>query len=115
MLTASNKTTKQSREILASAQGGLLVSQEECRSYKVSASQTILTGPCRLVGVVAVSSMEGSAVLVECGADQVLRLKSPAGSSQSAFLPLPLACSADLTITITGSGAEAYVYVADAS
>jgi hypothetical protein len=115
MLTASNKTTKQAQEILASAQGGLLVSQEECRSYRVSASQTIPTGPCRLVGVVLVSSMEASTVLLECSTNQILKLRSPAGWSQSAFLPLPLACPANLEITMTGNGAEAYVYVMDAS
>ena len=32
MLTASNKTTKQAQEVLASGPGGLLVSNEECHS-----------------------------------------------------------------------------------
>lgn len=115
MLTASNKTTKQAQEVLASGPGGLLVSNEECRSYHVTQTATLPTGPCRLIGVILVSGMEASTILVESNTEPVLKLRSLSAWSQSVFLPYPLACPADLGITMTGNGAEAYVYVADAS
>jgi hypothetical protein len=115
MLTASNKTTKQAQEVLTSGPGGLLVSQEECRSYHVTESQTLSTGPCRLIGIVLVSAMEASTILLESDTNMLLKLRSAAGWSQSAFLTFPLACPADLAVTLTGTAAEAYVFVADPS
>lgn len=115
MLTASNKTTKQAQEIVATAPGGLLVSQEECRCYRVTANATLSTGFCRLVGAILVSSAEASMLIIESDTDCVLKLRAPSGWSQSAFLALPLACPADLAVSITGTGAEAYVYVAESS
>ncbi|GEM_PF-2269989 len=114
MLTASNKTTKHAQELLATAPGGLLVSQEECRCYRVTESAVLPTGPCRLVGAVIVPGMEISTVTIDCGTDTALKLISVPGSTQSAFMPLPLACSTDLTVSLQGVEAEAYVFVADA-
>lgn len=115
MLTAANKTTKQAQEVLATATGGLLVSQEECRCYRISSSDTLPIGPCRLVGVILVSASEASTVTLESDTESILKLRSPAGWSQSAFLPLPLACTADLVVTLTGANAEVLVYVAESS
>ena len=115
MLTASNKTTKQAQEVLASGPGGLLVSQEECRSYQLAGTATLPTGPCRLIGIVLVSGTEASTILVESDTNLLLKLRSATGWSQCAFLTFPLACPADLVITMTVNGAEAYVYVADPS
>ncbi len=115
MLTAANKTTKQAQEIVATAPGGLLVSQEECRCYRVPASDTLPTGPCRLVGVILVSSTEASTVTIESNTESILKLRSPAGWSQSAFLPLPAACADDLAVTLTGANSEALLYVAESS
>lgn len=115
MLTAANKATKQAQEIIATARGGLLVSQEECRVYRLTVSGTAATGPCRLVGAVICASMEGGTATFACGTETILRLGAPAGCSNAAMFPMALSCADDLEVTLAGIGAEAYLYVADPS
>lgn len=115
MLTAANKATRQAQEILATAPGGLLVSQEECRVYRLTESDTMATGPCRLVGVVLTSAMEAGILSIEDNTGPILKVRALAGWSHSSMLPIPLACEGNLTVTLTGNGAEAYLFVADPS
>lgn len=109
MITAADRKTKQSKELICVPSGALLCSPEECFSRHVTASEVINTGECRLVGVILNVGSEVATLTIESNAEVVLRTKMTSGS-RPVFPTLPVYCPGHLTVTLTGAGADAVVY-----
>lgn len=112
MLTATNKGTNMSQEIIATSAGELVVTPGDCCAQVVTESGTISTGPCRLVGAVLISGEVTASLTVEC--DSAVKLRARIGPNWCApvMLPLPVYCDGDLAVSLLGTGCEAVVYYA---
>ncbi len=110
MLTAANRTTKKSQEILSTGGGELMVAPAECEAALVEGTTVIPTGPCRLVGVILISGTYESVVSIESDTYMKLKIRAGANLSSSVMLTQPVSCPADLGVSLYGTGAEAIIY-----
>jgi len=113
MLTAANRTTKKSQEILSTDSGELMVAPAECEAQIVEGTMTIPTGPCRLVGATLVSSGTSDSLLsIESDTYMKLMIRAAVNSSSSLILTQPVSCPANLGVNLAGTGAQAIIYYA---
>ena len=112
MLTATNKNSRQSQEILATDNGDLMVMMGHCEALVVSESGFQSTGACMLAGALLIGGSDTSSVTIESNTEMKLKIKvAPTGTSAVMF-PLSVYCPEDLSITLTGTGASVIVYYA---
>lgn len=112
MLTAANRTTKKSQEILSTDSGELMVAQAECEAQIVEGTTVIPTGPCRLVGATLISGTSESLLSIESDTYMKLKIRAAVNSSSSVILTQPVSYPANLGVNLYGTGAEAIIYYA---
>ena len=111
MLTAVNRTTKRSQEVLATSDGELLTFPAESSVQALTATGSI-TGPLYLCGIVISSGSDAAQMTVTSGSDTIFLWRAGAASTCTGFtLPFPVYCANGITCTKdSGTSATFLVY-----
>lgn len=111
MLTAANRTTKRSQEVVATSGGELLTSPASAVVETFTDSGSINV-PLHLIGMIIISGPESAQMTITSDSDTVYGWKTTgAGNVSGLVMPNPIYCPDGVTCTKDyGTGATFLVY-----
>lgn len=114
MLTAANRTTKKTQEVLATSNGELVTIPASAKVQVLSDTGSI-SGAIHLCGMIVIAGADAAQMNITSGGTTIFAWKTAASTVGGLVLPYPVYCANGVTCTrVSGTSPTFIIYYVEA-